>query len=87
MYKDKFSEWGFKKNLNRKLAGKLIRVADERKPKKTEFRVGPKTWTTDEINKKCRRLNRDQIVSAHGMLLLSTSIVYAVDLFSFFFSF
>lgn len=55
MFKDKCQEWNFVKNIPRKLAGKLMRIADERKPKDTEFRIGPRKWTTAEIKKKCER--------------------------------
>lgn len=59
MYKEKFAEWGLVKNLSRKVAAKLCRVADERKPKDTKFVLGPKTWSADDIRRKWDRANRD----------------------------
>lgn len=55
MFREKCQEWNFVKNIPRKLAGKLTRIADERKPKRTEFRLGPRKWTTAEIKRKCER--------------------------------
>lgn len=55
MFKEKCQEWNFVKNIPRRLAGKLMRIADERKPKGTEFRLGPRKWTTADIKRKCER--------------------------------
>lgn len=55
MFKEKCQEWGFVKNIPRNLAGKLMRIADERMPKGTEFRLGLRKWTTAEIKRKCER--------------------------------
>ena len=52
MYKDKFREWNFKKNLPRQWTGKLSRLADARQPKDTVFQLGPMKWTADQIRKK-----------------------------------
>ena len=55
MFKDKCQEWNFVKNLPHKLTGKLLRIADERKPKGTVFELGPRKWTTAEIKRKSER--------------------------------
>ncbi len=52
MYKEKFQEWGFVKRLPRKITGKLLRIADERKPKDTVFSLNGKDWTAGQLRKK-----------------------------------
>jgi len=52
MYKEKFQEWEFFKYIPRGIVGKLLRIADERKPKSTEFVHGGRIWTSEEIKKK-----------------------------------
>jgi hypothetical protein len=52
MYKEKFQEWEFFKYIPRAIVGKLLRIADERKPKSTEFEHCGRIWTCEEIKKK-----------------------------------
>lgn len=66
MFKDKFSEWNFVKNIPRKFVGKLSRIADERMPKSTEFRLGPRKWTAEEVRKKFERGLRNGDPQIHG---------------------
>jgi hypothetical protein len=66
MYKDKFQEWGFMKNISHRVAGKLSRIADERKPKDTEFWLGPKRWTAYEIKRKLERNGKDETQAPDG---------------------
>ncbi|KAI3316820.1 hypothetical protein HD806DRAFT_551986 [Xylariaceae sp. AK1471] len=59
MYKDKFGDWGFSKNISRKVAAKLCRVADDRKPKDTTFRLGQKAWSAEDMRRKVDRASKD----------------------------
>ncbi|KAK5633984.1 hypothetical protein RRF57_009698 [Xylaria bambusicola] len=55
MYKEKLGDWGFSKNISKKIAAKLCRMADERKPKDTIFYLGQKNWSVDEMKRKLER--------------------------------
>ncbi|KAI1127959.1 hypothetical protein F5Y10DRAFT_292503 [Nemania abortiva] len=59
MYKEKFGDWGFSKNISRRVAAKLCRVADNRKPKDTTFRLGQKVWSVEEMRRKMERGSKD----------------------------
>ncbi|KEY64660.1 hypothetical protein S7711_02860 [Stachybotrys chartarum IBT 7711] len=78
MYKERFQDWGFVKKISHKVAGKLSRIADERKPKDTEFRIGPRTWTASDIKKKHNR-TKESDESALGIThspVLPTGLVW-----------
>jgi len=66
MYKDKFQHWGFAKKISHKVVGKLSRIIDERKPKETKFRLGPRVWTASEIKKKNDRGPKDSGQTTQG---------------------
>ncbi|KAI8625309.1 hypothetical protein F5Y19DRAFT_489801 [Xylariaceae sp. FL1651] len=59
MYKEKFGDWGFSKYISRKVAAKLCRVADDRKPKDTKFCLGQKAWSVEDMKRKVEKSNRD----------------------------
>ncbi|KAK7975729.1 Mediator of RNA polymerase II transcription subunit 31 [Apiospora arundinis] len=52
LYKQKFHEWGWVKNLPQSWTPKMVRLAEERRPKDTVFQLGPKKWTMQEIKRK-----------------------------------
>lgn len=60
MFKEKFQLWGWHKNLPQKLVGKLSRMAAEREPKRTEFRLGPKAWPAEEVIRRAARGRRGE---------------------------
>ncbi|KAH7325775.1 Clr5 domain-containing protein [Stachybotrys elegans] len=66
MYKERFQDWGFVKKISHKVARKLSRIADERKPKETEFRLGRRTWTANEIKKKYSRGKEPGVTTMPG---------------------
>ncbi|OTA66099.1 hypothetical protein K449DRAFT_463140 [Hypoxylon sp. EC38] len=55
LYKQKFQEWGWVKNMPQNWTPKLTKLAEERQPKDTVFQLGPRKWTADEIKKKRER--------------------------------
>ncbi|KAF2193259.1 hypothetical protein K469DRAFT_551926 [Zopfia rhizophila CBS 207.26] len=58
MYKDKFKEWGWCKNLSAEMARWMLTKADSRKRqdrKETEFVLGGRVWTLDRIRKSAGR--------------------------------
>ncbi|OTA92417.1 hypothetical protein M434DRAFT_12348 [Hypoxylon sp. CO27-5] len=57
LYKQKFQEWGWIKNIPQCWTPKLTQLAEERQPKETVFQLGPRKWTADEIRKKRGRAN------------------------------
>ncbi|KAI0097475.1 hypothetical protein GGR51DRAFT_578148 [Nemania sp. FL0031] len=61
MYKEKFGDWGFSKNISRRVAAKLCHVADDRKPKDTTFRLGQKVWSAEEMRRKLGRGSKDDL--------------------------
>ncbi|KAI2616860.1 Clr5 domain-containing protein [Hypoxylon sp. NC1633] len=57
MYKQKFQEWGWVKNVPQHWIPKLAQIVEERKPRDTVFQLGPKEWTSGEIMRKSKRMN------------------------------
>ncbi|KAK4207661.1 hypothetical protein QBC37DRAFT_433086 [Rhypophila decipiens] len=51
MYKDRFKQWRWAKNLPRGKGSWMVNRANQRKPKKTEFRWGNQMWTADRVLK------------------------------------
>lgn len=51
MYKDKFKQWKWSKNLPRDMAMGMLSKAKQRQPKQTVFQWRNQTWTMDRINK------------------------------------
>ncbi|KAK8085197.1 hypothetical protein PG997_006468 [Apiospora hydei] len=59
LYKQKFQEWGWQKNLPQSWTPKMVRLAEERRPKDTVFQLGPKKWTMQEVKRKREKSNND----------------------------
>ncbi|RFU78687.1 rhomboid family [Trichoderma arundinaceum] len=59
MYKDKFKQWKWSKNLSRDMALGMLNKAKQRQPKETIFQWGNQTWTTDRIMKKHCKITND----------------------------
>ncbi|KAK8131405.1 hypothetical protein PG984_007843 [Apiospora sp. TS-2023a] len=59
LYKQKFQEWGWVKNLPQSWTPKMVRLAEERRPKDTVFQIGPKRWTMQEVKRKWEKSNND----------------------------
>lgn len=55
MYKDKFKQWNWSKNLPRAMAGRMLDVGNQRWPKRTYFLRNDRKWTMEEIQKRHSR--------------------------------
>lgn len=51
MYKDKFKQWKWSKNLPKDMAMAMLNKAKRRQPKQTIFQWGNQTWTIERIKK------------------------------------
>ncbi|KAH0594835.1 hypothetical protein MHUMG1_07670 [Metarhizium humberi] len=51
MYKDKFKQWKWSKNLPKDMAMAMLNKAKQRQPKQTIFQWGNQTWTIERIKK------------------------------------
>ncbi|KKP07374.1 hypothetical protein THAR02_00571 [Trichoderma harzianum] len=51
MYKDKFKQWKWSKNLPKAIALHMLKMANQRRPKRTFFRWKNRVWFTKRIQK------------------------------------
>ncbi|KAF3075898.1 hypothetical protein CFAM422_001630 [Trichoderma lentiforme] len=55
MYKDKFKQWKWSKNLPKATAARMLNIANQRLPKRTEFLYNGRKWSMEEIQKRHSR--------------------------------
>jgi hypothetical protein len=64
MYKDKFKEWGWHKNLPSAMAAWMFQKWDQRMKemnKDTNFELGGRIWTSSQVLKRAQRAGSQQV--------------------------
>ena len=69
-YKEKIAEWSFGKNISSAMAHKLNKIVNERKPKDTKFYLGSRSWSAEDIAKKCARGGPPEASPGSGKLFV-----------------
>ncbi|KAJ4854856.1 clr5 domain-containing protein [Trichoderma breve] len=60
MYKDKFKQWKWSKNLPKAIAARMLNIAKQRRPKRTIFRWNNRIWPIERIKKLLSRHSAEE---------------------------
>ncbi|KAL7911687.1 hypothetical protein GGI35DRAFT_468171 [Trichoderma velutinum] len=60
MYKDKFKQWKWSKNLPKAIAARMLNIANQRRPKRTFFRWNNRIWPIERIKKLLSRHSAEE---------------------------